>query len=130
MRKTNICFSVNTYTDAIELIKESNKINFAPIIFIKYYIVKGFGIEWINTLNLLLKKNTSKKSYKIYVDANYDYGLSIELVKIKVNYIKIKSKPIILNKIKEIAKKNKVLLNPSFRIVRHSNFKKIKDKFL
>ena len=39
------------------------------------------------------------------------------------NYIKIKSNVLIINKLKQIAKKNKVLLNPRFRVVDIKKFK-------
>tara|TARA_B100001013_G_scaffold75215_1_gene40162 strand:- start:112 stop:510 length:399 start_codon:yes stop_codon:yes gene_type:complete len=123
-----ICFAVNTLKQAEETIKEANKNNIKPIIFIKYYIVKGFGVDWIKTLQLLLASSFSQNSFKLYVDANTDYGLSIELISIKINYIKLRCNHKIIKKINQIAKKNKVLLNPSFRIVDLSNLKNISRK--
>ena len=38
-------------------------------------------------------------------------------MKENIHYLKIKTNKIILEKIKQIAKKNKVLLNPNFNIV-------------
>ena len=128
MKKKIICFAVNTLKQAKETIKETNKNNIKPIIFIKYYIVKGFGVDWIKTLQLLLASSFSQNSFKLYVDANTDYGLSIELISIKINYIKLRSNHKIIKKINQIAKKNKVLLNPSFRIVDLSNIKNISRK--
>ena len=69
-----------------------------------------------------------KNSFEIYVDANYNFGLAIELIDLKTHYIKLKSNQIILKKINQIAKKNKVLLNPSFRIVDLCNIKNISRK--
>ena len=66
-------------------------------------------------------------SFKLYVDANTDYGLSIELISIKINYIKLRCNNKIIKKINQIAKKNKVLLNPPFHIVDLSNIKNIRD---
>ena len=128
MKNKLICFSVNTLKQAEETIKETIKNNIKPIIFIKYYIVKGFGIDWIKTLQLLLASSFSQNSFKLYVDANTDYGLSIELISIKINYIKLRCNDKIIKKINQIAKKNKVLLNPSFRIVDLSNLKNISRK--
>ena len=128
MKNKFICFAVNTLKQAEETIKEANKNNIKPIIFIKYYIVKGFGIDWIKTLQLLLASSFSQNSFKLYVDANTDYGLSIELISIKINYIKLRCNHKIIKKINQIAKKNKVLLNPSFRIVDLSNLKNISRK--
>ena len=128
MKNKFICFAVNTLKQAEETIKEANKNNIKPIIFIKYYIVKGFGVDWIKALKLLLVSSFSQNSFKLYVDANTDYGLSIELISIKINYIKLRSNHKIIKKINQIAKKNKVLLNPSFRIVDLSNIKNISRK--
>ena len=128
MKDKVICFAVNTLKQAEETIKEANKNNIKPIIFIKYYIVKGFGVDWIKTLQLLLASSFSQNSFKLYVDANTDYGLSIELISIKINYIKLRSNHKIIKKINQIAKKNKVLLNPSFRIIDLSNIKNISRK--
>ena len=128
MKNKFICFGINTLKQAEETIKETNKNNIKPIIFIKYYIVKGFGVDWIKSLQFLLASSFSQDSFQLYVDANTDYGLSIELISIKINYIKLRCNHKILKKINQIAKKNKVLLNPSFRIVDLSNIKNISRK--
>ena len=128
MKNKFICFGVNTLKQAKETIKETNKNNIKPIIFIKYYIVKGFGVDWIKALQLLLVSSFSQNSFKLYVDANTDYGLSIELIGIKINYIKLRCNNNIIKKINQIAKKNRVLLNPSFRIIDLSNIKNISRK--
>ena len=125
MKNRIICFAVNTLKQAEEVICESGQNNIKPIIYIKYYLIRGFGIDWINSFRKLIKDFYPNNSFKLYVDANYNYGLSIELIKYKIDYIKLKSDPEILKKIKQIAKKNKVLLNPSFRIVDISKIKNI-----
>ncbi len=128
MKNKFICFSVNTLKQAEETIQEANKNNIKPIIFIKYYIVKGFGVDWIKTLQLLLASSFTQSSFELYVDANTDYGLSIELISIKIRYIKLRCNHNIIKKINQIAKKNRVILNPSFRIVDLSNIKNISRK--
>ena len=128
MKNKFICFAVNTLNQAEETIQIANKNHIKPIIFIKYYIIKGFGVDWIKTLQLLLTSSFPKNSFKLYVDANTDYGLSIELISIKINYIKLRCNHNIIKKINQIAKKNRVLLNPSFRIVDLSNIKNISRK--
>ena len=128
MKHKFICFAVNTLKQAEETIFETKKNNIIPILFIKYYIVKGFGVDWIKALQLLLASSFPKNSFKLYVDANTDYGLSIELISIKINYIKLRCNNIIIKKINQIAKKNRVLLNPSFHIIDLSNIKDINRK--
>ena len=58
-----------------------------------------------------------KSNVKFYVDCGTNYGLCILLIEEKINYLKIKTNNIILKKISQMAKKNKVLLNPKFDIV-------------
>ena len=128
MKKKFICFSVNTLKQAEETIQEAIKNNIKPIIFVRYYIVKGFGIDWIKALQLLLNSSFPQNSFRLYVDANTDYGLSIELISIKINYIKLRCNNKVIKKINQIAKKNRVLLNPSFRIIDLSNIKNISRK--
>ena len=128
MKNKFICFGINTLKQAEETIKEANKKNIKPIIFIKYYFVKGFGVNWIKTLQLMLASSFPQNSFKLYVDANTDYGLSIELINIKINYIKLRCNHRIIKKINQIAKKNRVLLNPSFHIIDLSNIKDINRK--
>ena len=96
MKNKFICFAVNTLKQAEETIQEANKNNIKPIIFIKYYIVKGFGIDWIKTLQLLLASSFPQNSFKLYVDANTDYGLSIELISIKIEKLATLIKAIML----------------------------------
>ena len=128
MRIKRIGFSVNNLNKIKEIIHISRQNNIFPIIYIKYYLAKGFGLEWITSLDFILSKSFKKNTYGLFVDANRDHGLTIELIKNRIKYIKIKCNPIIFDKITKIAKKNKVLLNPSFHIVDLSNIKNIKRK--
>ena len=128
MRIKRICFSANNLEKIKEIIHISRQNNIFPIIYIKYYLAKGFGLEWITSLDFILSKSFKKNTYGLFVDANRDHGLTIELIKNRIKYIKIKCNPIIFDKITKIAKKNKVLLNPSFHIVDLSNIKNIKRK--
>ena len=115
------CFSVSTYKQLEDLINIRNKIENKTIIYIKYYLIKGFGIEWLKTLQLIVSKIDRKHKIIFYVDCGYDYGLSILLIKEKIKYIRLKANAKILRKINNICHRNKVLLNPDFNIVNHSN---------
>ena len=126
MLKEN-CFSINTYFQFQNLIKFKNNKRRALVIFIKNYLVKGLGIFWLSTLIKLIHKNYPKYNIKFYVDAGNDYGLSILIMRENIDYLKLKSDKIILNKIHQIAKKNKVLLNPNFNIVEVSRIKNYKN---
>ena len=117
------CFSIKTYLQFEKLIQIKKNKNKVLVIYIKNYLIKGFGIEWLKTLQKLIKKNYSKYNIKFYVDVGYDYGLSILIIKQDIDYLKLKSNKIILEKINQIAKKNKVVLNPNFDVVEVSKIK-------
>ena len=122
------CFSINTYLQFEKLIQIKKNKNKVLVIYIKNYLIKGLGIEWLKTLQKLIKKNYSKYNIKFYVDVGYDYGLSILIIKEDIDYLKLKSNKIILKKINQIAKKNKVVLNPNFDVVEVSkitNYRKL-----
>ena len=122
------CFSIKTYLQFEKLIQIKKNKNKVLVIYIKNYLIKGFGIEWLKTLQKLIKKNYSKYNIKFYVDVGYDYGLSILIIKQDIDYLKLKSNKIILKKINQIAKKNKVVLNPNFDVVEVSkitNYRKL-----
>ncbi len=118
--KKSFAFSnVTELKKFIEVRKSSHR---ETIIYFKNYLVKGFEIDWlINTIEQI-KRNNEKHKVKFFIDSGYDYGLCIMLIKNKVNYIKLKSNRNILKKIKNIASKNKVLLNPKFNIVEIPKF--------
>ncbi len=122
-----ICFSINTYIQFEELIKVRNNKKKSLIIFIKNYLVKGFGLDWLRCLIELIKKNYSGQNIKFYVDAGNDHGLSILILRENIDYLKLKSNEVILDKINQIAKKNKVLLNPDFDVVDLSKLKNNKQ---
>ena len=70
----------------------------------------------------------SNKSFKIFVDCNNNFSLATQLIGEQIHYLKLKADPLTLKKINDIAKKNRVLLNPKIRIVDLSNIKKISKK--
>ncbi len=127
--KITKCFSISSYFDFENFIKYKKHKKKILIIFVKNYLIKGLGVEWLNTLINLIKKNYEYHNIKIYVDSGNDYGLSILLMREDIDYLKLRSNKIILNKIKQIAKKNKVVLNPNFNVVDVSkikNYEKLK----
>ena len=115
------CFSISTYNQLEHLITNRNIKNNLTIVYIRNYLIKGFGIKWLNTLRRMSKKIDQEHHTFFYVDCGNDYGLSILLIKEKIKYIKLKANNDILKKINSICKKNKVLLNPDFNVVNYSN---------
>ena len=128
MRSKNNCFTINSYDQASKIISYCKDNNVVPILFIKYFLINGFGIHWLKELNSLLLKQFSSKNYKIYVDSKNNYGLFIDLVKNKVSYIKVNGNNEILVRLKQIATSNKVLINPIFSIVDLSKTKNLQLK--
>ena len=122
-----ICISINTYIELINLIKLKKNKKRILIIFIKNYLIKGFGIEWLNKFIKIVKKKHKQYNIKFYVDSGNDHGLSILLLREEINYLKLKSNKTILSKISQIAKKNKVILNPNFSVIDQSKIKNYKN---
>ncbi len=116
---TNKCFSIKSY-DHIKILIDTelnkNKKN-TIVFFIKNYLVEGFGIGWLNTLIKLVNKNYKQYNIKFYVDSGTNFGMALLIIKENIHYLKLRSNKNILKKINEIAKKNKVVLNPNFAVV-------------
>tara|TARA_B100001250_G_scaffold276643_1_gene239097 strand:- start:110 stop:526 length:417 start_codon:yes stop_codon:yes gene_type:complete len=128
VKKNLVAFTISTLEQAEKIILETKIYKTKPILHIKNYLIKGFGSEFILILREMLSKKFGKSSFKLFVDCGYDSSISIVMATKKVDYIKFKGNPIILSKIKNILKKNRVLLNPSFNIVDCRNIKNINLK--
>ena len=111
------CFSFTNYNHAAEIIKNCNNTNLKPVLFINNKLISGLGVDWLNSLRTMLNTQKKLKNFKLYVDVKKNYGLFIRLVEKKIDYIKIETSRENINKIKEIAKLNKVLINPDFSVV-------------
>ena len=128
MKNKLFAFTINTIDQAEKIILEAKIYKVKPIIHIKNYLVKGLGSDFIYTFQNMLISKFGEKSFKLYVDCGLDNSLSISMIVKKINYVKLRSSPIVLTKINNIASKNRVLLNPSFNIVDFRNRKNIKSK--
>ena len=123
-----ICFAISTLTQ-IESLIEFRKPKFkTSIILIKYFLIKGFGLEWLRSLINYINKKYKTHNIKFYIDSGYDQGLSVLLINENIDYIKLKNNKVVLSKINQIAKKNKVLLNPTFDVVDLTKIKNIQKK--
>jgi hypothetical protein len=123
--KKNYCFNFNSYYQAITIIKNCKEYNIFPILYVKYYLINGLGIEWLKELREMLRKETAVKNFQLSVDVKKNYGLFITLVEEKIDFINVVADKDTLFKLKNIAKSNKVLINQNFSIVDSSKAKNI-----
>ena len=61
----------------------------------------------------------------MYVDCKKNYGLFIDLVDQKIKYLKVEAKKETILRLRQIANKNKVLINSRFSVVDLSKIKNI-----
>ena len=128
MNKKLFAFTINTLEQAESVILASKSFKIKPILYFKKYFLLGFGVEFILTFRKILITRFGKSNFKLFVDCGSDQSLAIKMANEKIDYLKLKSNSIILSKIKNIAFKNRVLLNPSFNIVDCRNRKNINLK--
>ena len=128
MNKKIFAFTINTLEEAESIILASKSYKIKPIFYFKKYFLLGFGAEFILTFREMLISRFGKSNFKLFVDCGSDQSLAIKMANEKIDYLKLKSNSIILSKIKNIAFKNRVLLNPSFNIVDCRNRKNINLK--
>ena len=122
-------FSINTLNQAEDIILEARTYKIKAILHFKKYILKGFGSDFVLTFQKILKSKFGNSSFKMFVDCGYDSSLGIRMATKKIDFIKLRGNLVILKKVKDIANKNRVLLNPSFNIVDCRNLKNINLKF-
>tara|TARA_Y100000741_G_C17815924_1_gene380146 strand:+ start:63 stop:458 length:396 start_codon:yes stop_codon:yes gene_type:complete len=126
--KKEYCFGISTINQVENLLHHRKKLK--TIIYIKNYLIKGFDIYWLTTFKKLIEKKYKNYDIKFYVNCGSDYGLCINLINYNIDYIKVRTNIKVYNKIKQIAKKNKVLLNPNFNIVDLSKIKNFEKKLI
>ena len=85
-------FAINSYHQAMQTISICYNKNILPIIYIKYFIVNGLGPHWLEELNNLLEQQFAKKNFNLFVDCKKNYGLFINLVEKKIDYLKVDAK--------------------------------------
>ena len=120
--------NVNNIHQAIETISICRTNKILPIFCIKYYLIDGFGADWITEFRNLLLKKFNTKDFKILVNCRKNYGLFINLVQQELDFLQVKADPKTLSRLNNIAKKNKVSVNSKINIINLSNIKNIKSK--
>ena len=89
----------------------------------------ALDLTGLKNLTIYLNKNFQKKKFKLFVDCKKNYALFINLVEQKIDYLKVDAKKETYIKLNQIAKKNKVLINPKFSVLDFSKIKNIDLKF-
>ena len=128
MSKKLFAFTITKLEQAEDIILETKIYKITPVLHFKYYILSGFGPEYVLILKKMLISKFGKSSFKLFIDCGFDSSLSIRMALKKIEYIKLRGNAIILKKIRDITNKNRVLLNPSFNIVDCRNIKNINLK--
>ena len=128
MSKKSNAFTINTLNQAENIILHSKIYKIKPTLHFKNYILKGFGSDFVLTIQNILKSKFGKNSFKIFVDCGFDSSLVIKMASNEIDFIKLKGNSNTLKKIKNITNKNRVLLNPAFNIVDCRNLKNINLK--
>ena len=128
MSKKLFAFTISKLDQAEDIILETKIYKIKPVLHFKYYILSGFGPEYVFFLKKMLISKFGKSSFKLFIDCGFDSSLSIRMALKKIEYIKLRGNTIILKKIRDITNKNRVLLNPSFNIVDCRNIKNINLK--
>ena len=128
MSLRTICFTINSYHQAVEIITICKNYKIVPVLLIKYHLINGLGIDWFHELKNMLEQKFNSEDFKTYVDAKKNCGLFFSLVEQKINFISIKANKGVLKKLEQISKLNKVLINPDFSVVDLSKIKNIKTK--
>jgi len=124
----NYCFTINSYHQAAEVITIFKKNKIVPVLYIKYYLINGLGMDWLNELKNMLLREFKSNDFKTYIDVRKNYGLFISLVEQKINFIKIQANQDILKRLGQIGKLNKVLINPNFSVIDLSKSKNLRTK--
>jgi len=128
LKNKYLFFNVNNIHQATETILICRKNKILSVICIKFYVAKGFGPDWILEFRNLLLEKFNRKTFKVLVDCRKNYGLFINLVQQQLDFLQVKGDLKTLSRLKSIAKKNKVTVNPKISIINLSNIKNIKSK--
>lgn len=128
MKSKKNCLSVNTYYQAFEILNFYKNLKIIPIFYFNYNLINKLSSSWLLELINMLENQFGSNKFKIYVNVKKNYGLFINLVEKKINYLEVQADKEILTKLKSIAKVNKVLINPGFSILDLTKSNNIKMK--
>ena len=119
------CLGINSYHQAVSILQIFKKEKKKPIFYIKFYLIQNLGIDWLIELKNMLSEEFGQGNFMFFIDIKKNYGLCINLIEEKFNFIKVIGDESSIKRLNEIAKLNKVLINPDFSVVDISNTKNI-----
>ena len=128
MQLNKYSLSVNTYDQCIQILNIYKNTKKIPIFYFQYNLINKLNIDWLLELITLLENNFGSLKFQTFVEIKKNYGLFIKLVEKKINYIEVSGNSEMLKKLENIARLNKVLINPKFSIVDLTKSKNIKMK--
>ena len=128
LNKKYFCFKVNTIHQALKILSICHKNKIIPIFFIQFYIINGFGSDWIIEFRNLLLKKFNKNAFKLIADCKTNYGLFISLVSHKIDYLKVNGDNDTLLRLSQLARKNKISINPKFAVIDITKIKNIESE--
>ena len=129
MRLNKFCYNINTYYQGLEVINCYLNLKNIPILYFKYNLINKLTIDWLTELIIMLENKVGNKKFQTYVETKNNYALFINLIeKKKINYLQTTANKEMLLKLKNIAKANKVFINPNFSIIDITRSGNIKNK--
>tara|TARA_Y100000590_G_C15667898_1_gene995140 strand:+ start:17 stop:433 length:417 start_codon:yes stop_codon:yes gene_type:complete len=127
-KKNKFLFDVKNINQVFEIINICKKSNILPIILIKFFLINKLGTDWLIQYRNILNNKYNKNDFSFLVNCRNNYGFFIFCVKEKFEYLSVKADRSTLISLKNIAKKNKVTVNPKISIIDVKSIKKIKIK--
>ena len=109
-------FYVYSYKQAKENLKYSQKNNFKPYIYFKYYLISKFGIGWIKEILKLLYNDFNKNKFEFVLDCKKNPALAIICISNGFLNLKFDGNKSLMRKIKQI-KDKKIIINPKIEII-------------
>ena len=113
-----------------EILEICSKLRLEPVFYFRYNLINKLSTFWLFELINILKKEFGSNKFKVCVEVQKDYALFINLIEEKIDYIKFIANKEMTKKLQNIARENKVFINPNFSILDLSKVKNIKKKII
>ena len=128
MKSKKYCLKIGSFNQAKEILKIYKATKILPVIYFPYYLTNRLSSDWLLETIYMLESQFGLNKFQTYVEVKKNYGLFINLVEKKINFLSVIANKEMLKKLKSMANSNKVLINPNFSILDLSKTKNIKVK--